>query len=93
MVGSAQAAANGRPRQLQLELPTSQDQVFLHDFSDFERVAADYEILRLSPTDHPMSFQRARLRLEGVRSAEELHGLTPGGRVAARASSSAGSSR
>lgn len=79
---SVQAAANGRPRQLQLELPTSQDQVFLHDFSDFERVAADYEILRLSPTDHPMSFQRARLRLEGVRSAEELHGLTPGGRVA-----------
>ncbi len=78
---SVQAAASSRPRQLHLGLPTAQDEVFLRDFSDFERVAADYEILRLSPNDHPMSFQRARLRLEGVRSAEELHELAPGGRV------------
>ncbi|MGH7911477.1 MAG: DNA polymerase III subunit alpha, partial [Candidatus Dormibacteraceae bacterium] len=78
---SVQAAASGRPRQLQLGLPTGRDQVHLQDFSAFDRVAADYEILRLSPTDHPMSFQRAHLRLEGVRSAEELHQLAPGARV------------
>lgn len=78
---SPRSAANARPRQLQLSLPTGQDQVFLQDFSAFDRVAADYEVLRLSPEDHPMSFQRGWLRAEGVRSSEDLRAMAPGERI------------
>ena len=78
---SPRAAANGRPRQLQLSLPTAHDQVFFKELTPFERVAADYEVLRLSPEDHPMSFQRGWLRAEGVSSSEDLRGMQPGGRI------------
>jgi error-prone DNA polymerase len=70
-----------RARQLRLALPTVQDEVFLADLSAFERVAADYEVLNLSPEDHPMSFQRARLDLEGVASSQDLRALEPRRRV------------
>jgi len=66
-----------RPRQLRLALPTGQDQVFLPDFSAFDRVAADYQILKLSPEDHPMSFERIRLSLTGVASSEDLRAIQP----------------
>jgi len=66
-----------RPRQLRLALPTGQDQVYLPDFSAFDRVAADYEILKLSPEDHPMSFERMRLRLTGVASSDDLRAMQP----------------
>lgn len=69
------------PRQLRLALPTAQDQVFLADLSAFERVAADYEILKLSPEDHPMAFQRARLDVAGVASSEVLRAMEPRRRV------------
>lgn len=74
-------ATSSRPRQLRLGLPTGQDQVFLTDLSAFDRVAADYEILKLSPEDHPMSFLRAQLDLTGVASSEALRALEPQRRV------------
>jgi error-prone DNA polymerase len=64
-----------RPRQLRLALPTAQDQVALPELSAYDRVVADYEILRLSPEDHPMSFQRARLDAAGVASSEALRAM------------------
>jgi error-prone DNA polymerase len=70
-------ASPSRPRQLRLGLPTVQDQVFLTDFSAFDRVVADYEVLKLSPEDHPMSFLRARLDLAGVASSEGLRAMAP----------------
>jgi len=70
-----------RPRQLRLALPTGQDQVFLPDYSAFDRVAADYEILKLSPEDHPMSFERARLMVTGVASSADLRAMEPNQRV------------
>ena len=65
----------GRPdrQQLRLGLPTVQDQVYLPDLSDFDRMAADYEVLKLSPADHPMRFERAGLELQGVVSSADLH--------------------
>jgi error-prone DNA polymerase len=70
-----------RPRQLRLALSTAQDQVALPDLTPFERVATDYEVLKLSPEDHPMSFQRSGLAARGVASSEELRALTPKRRV------------
>ena len=64
-----------RSRQLRLDLPTSQDQVFLADFSAFDRVAADYEVLKLSPEDHPMSFQRAALDAAGIATSQDLRAM------------------
>jgi len=64
-----------RPRQLRLALPTAQDQVFLHDLPAFDSMAADYEILKLSPQDHPMSFERSRLSLTGAASSEDLRAM------------------
>jgi error-prone DNA polymerase len=64
-----------RQRQLQLALSTAQDQVYLPDLTTFERVAADYEILRLSPEDHPMSFERAFLQTGGLSSSEDLRAM------------------
>jgi error-prone DNA polymerase len=70
-----------RPRQLRLALPTAQDQVFLPDHSALERVAADYEILGLSPEDHPMAFERALLDTAGSASSEALRAMEPRRRV------------
>jgi error-prone DNA polymerase len=73
--GRLTSGARPRPRQLRLALPTSQDQVFLSDLSAFDRMAADYEIMKLSPEDHPMSFQRAWLDASGVASSQDLRAL------------------
>ncbi|HET7876849.1 MAG TPA: error-prone DNA polymerase [Methylomirabilota bacterium] len=73
--------SRSRPRQLRLALPTIQDQVFLPDLSAFDRVAADYEVLKLSPEDHPMSFQRARLDVAGVAGSAALREMRPRQRV------------
>ncbi|MDA1061920.1 MAG: error-prone DNA polymerase [Chloroflexi bacterium] len=68
-----QRAALDEPqeRQLRLALPTVQDQVALTDFSDYERMAADYALLRLSPDQHPMQHLRPALG-EGVLSSHHL---------------------
>ncbi len=64
-------------RQMALELPTAQDEVTLPDFDAYERMAADYELINLSPDSHPMQFLRPALG-EGVRTAEQLRSQ-PGG--------------
>ncbi|MBO0683651.1 MAG: error-prone DNA polymerase, partial [Candidatus Dormibacteraeota bacterium] len=61
-----------KARQLRLGLPTSQDEVQLPDFSAYERMAADYEVLKLSPDSHPMAFQRPWLDTLGVASSLSL---------------------
>ena len=66
-------------RQLRLELPTGQDMVALPDLGERERMAADYDLLGLSPDRHPMQFLRRALG-EGVASSRHLQAL-PAGRA------------
>jgi error-prone DNA polymerase len=66
-----------RARQLRLALPTSQDEVSLPDFSAFDRMAADYDVLKLSPESHPMRFQRTWLDSVGVASSQQLRSMEP----------------
>ena len=46
-----------------------------------EEVVTDYQVLRLSLKDHPMSFLRARLREEGVLSCEDTTNAKAGAAV------------
>ncbi len=64
-------------RQLRLELPTHQDEVPLPNFTSYERMAADYALLSLSPDQHPMQHLRRKLG-EGVRSSRQLERVLPG---------------
>ena len=64
-------------RQLRLPLPTRQDQVSLPDFNGYQRMAADYELLSLSPDSHPMQFLRPTLG-EGVASSRHLRSMSGG---------------
>ncbi len=48
-------------RQLSLPMPVSQDMVSLKDMTSWERMVADYGILRLSPSFHPFGLMRKRL--------------------------------
>ncbi|MGH7776578.1 MAG: DNA polymerase III subunit alpha [Candidatus Dormibacterales bacterium] len=66
-----------RLRQLRLELPTAQDEVCLEDFSKFERMAADYAVLKLSPDAHPMTFLRGGLDPD-LLSSTDLRSREPG---------------
>lgn len=50
-----------RKRQLALALPTEQDMVHLADMDHWERMVADYGLLGLSPSYHPLGLLRARL--------------------------------
>jgi error-prone DNA polymerase len=61
-------------RQLRMPMATSQDQVQLTDFTDYQRMTADYELLSLSPDRHPMQFLRPALG-EGVASSRHLRSL------------------
>jgi error-prone DNA polymerase len=62
----------------------------LPDLTEREAMAWDYELLGLSPDDHPLRLWRDRLRGRGVLSAAELANQPPGrsakvaGRVAVR---------
>jgi error-prone DNA polymerase len=74
--------ATGRPRrggrrQLALELPTDADMVSLADMTDWERMVADYGLLGLSPSYHPLSLLRASLP-EDVLTAAQVR-ATPDG--------------
>ena len=64
-------------RQLQLALPTAQDQIELVDYQAHERMAADYELMSMSPDYHPMQFFRRRLG-EGVAVSQQLRHLPNG---------------
>ncbi len=74
--GLERARLSGPPqlRQLHLAIPTEQDELALPDFDGFERMAADYRVLHLSPDSHPMSFLRSALRGQ-VSSTRELQGM------------------
>ena len=72
-------------RQLALPLPTEQDMpggagFELRPMTDWDRMAADYSILGLSPNHHPMAFLRAELN-EGVVPSAMLGALPDGARV------------
>jgi error-prone DNA polymerase len=67
----ARLSAPPQIRQLHLAIPTEQDELALPDFEGFEKMAADYRVLHLSPDSHPMSFLRSALR-QGVASSREL---------------------
>ena len=74
-----QRAVLDRPqeRQLRLELSTKQDEVALADFNDYQSMAADYDLLSLSPDSHPMQFLRPALG-EGVASSLHLRAMGGG---------------
>jgi error-prone DNA polymerase len=74
---------NGRPskpdakRQLTLSLPTIQDELYLEELNAFERMAADYSMMGLSPDSHPLPFLRGRSR-PGLSTARELQAMPTG---------------
>jgi len=84
----APVRADGRDaagRQLALPLPTEQDMpggagFELRPMTDWDRMAADYSILGLSPSHHPMAFLRPELN-EGVVPSAMLGALPDGARV------------
>jgi error-prone DNA polymerase len=59
---------NAVDRQLTLPLPTEQDMVELQPMTDWDRMAADYAVLGLSPNRHPMAFLRPQLHEDIVPS-------------------------
>jgi error-prone DNA polymerase len=66
--------------QLVLLLPVEQDIVALAEMTDWERMAADYGILALSPDYHPMGLMRPRLH-ERIVSTAHLEHLPDGTQV------------
>jgi DNA polymerase III alpha subunit len=60
---------NTKERQLALALPVEQDMVQLRAMTDWDRMAADYSILGLSPSYHPMAFLRPHLNESIVSTA------------------------
>jgi error-prone DNA polymerase len=69
-----------RNRQLTLELPTEQDMVRLPDMTDWERMVADYGLLGLSPSYHPMALLRGDLPSD-VLTAEQVRAAGNGARI------------
>ena len=74
--GGASAIA----RQMTLELPTEQDMVRLPDMTDWERMVADYGLLGLSPSYHPMALLRPDVPQQ-VLNAEQVRGTRDGARI------------
>jgi len=66
-----------RQRQLALELPTEQDMVRLPDMTDWERMVADYGLLGLSPSYHPMALLRGDMPPD-VLTAEQVRASRDG---------------
>jgi error-prone DNA polymerase len=69
-----------RHRQLTLELSTDQDMVRLPDMTDWERMVADYGLLGLSPSYHPMALLRPDVPKE-VLNAEQVRGTRDGAHI------------
>jgi error-prone DNA polymerase len=69
-----------RQRQLSLALPTEQDMVQLKDMTDWERMVADYGLLGLSPSYHPLALLRRDLPAD-VLNAEQVRATRDGARV------------
>ncbi len=68
------------PRQSALPLPIEQDMVRLKDLTDWERMVADYGLLGLSPSYHPLALLRKRLPNDLV-TAARLRTMRDGARV------------
>jgi len=68
---------NAVQRQLALPLPTEQDMVQLSPMSEWDRMAADYTVLGLSPGVHPMTLLRPRLH-EGIATSRMLDAFSDG---------------
>jgi error-prone DNA polymerase len=68
---------NAVERQLALPLPTGQDMVELLAMTAWDRMAADYAVLGLSPGHHPMIFLRSQFH-EGVVPSRMLESMEDG---------------
>ena len=75
-----QSKTRTRQRQLALTLPTEQDMVNLPDMTDWERMVADYGLLGLSPSYHPLALLRRDLPAD-VLTAEQVRASRDGARV------------
>jgi error-prone DNA polymerase len=62
---------------LSLALPTDQDMVDLPDMTDWERMVADYGLLGLSPSYHPLALLRHDLP-DDVLTAEQVRATRDG---------------
>jgi len=69
-----------RQRQLSLALPTEPDMVQLKDMTDWERMVADYGLLGLSPSYHPLALLRSDLPAD-VLNAEQVRASRDGARA------------
>ena len=69
-----------RTRQMTLALPTEQDMVQLTSMTDWERMVADYGLLGLSPSYHPLALLRHDLPRD-VLTAEQVRATRDGARV------------
>jgi error-prone DNA polymerase len=69
-----------RERQLSLALPTDHDMVQLKDMTDWERMVADYGLLGLSPSYHPLALLRRDLPPD-ILSAEQVRASQDGARI------------
>src|SRR6202022_2578892 len=67
-------------RQLSLALPTEQKMAQLKDMTDWERMVADYGLLGLSPSYHPLALLRRHLPAD-VLNAEQVRASGDGTRV------------
>jgi len=79
-VGVKVTLAPPRRRQLTLDLPTEQDMVSLSDMTDWERMVADYGLLGLSPSYHPLGLLRPSLPPD-VLTAAQVRASQDGARV------------
>src|SRR5579884_861039 len=66
-------------KQPQLEFPLEQDMVELSPLSQWDRLRADYELMGLSPSLHPMALLRPKL--DGIVTSRELPHLKDGQRI------------
>jgi error-prone DNA polymerase len=69
-----------RSPQQRLALPIEQDQVSLRDMDAWERMVADYGLLGLSPSFHPLGLLRERLPND-LQTAVQLHASRDGARA------------
>ncbi|MCH7952274.1 MAG: error-prone DNA polymerase [Chloroflexi bacterium] len=68
---------NRSERQLALALPVEQDMVPLRPMTDWDRMTADYTVLGMSPSHHPMAFLRPGLN-EAIAPTHMLGSLEDG---------------
>jgi len=67
---STRVSAPPTTRQLALPLPIEQDMVTLPDMNTWERMVADYGLLDLSPSFHPLGLLRRRMPVDVLRAVD-----------------------